>query len=139
MVLPIGEFTLSDELEVIDVALMPTKTYQLDFERGRCTGMIDGLKAAEQAILKALSTVRFAHMIYSDDYGFENMIGHEQLYVRAELPRRIKEAILQDERFTAVNNFILDFEKDNAYVSFSCPTLYGDVVVLREVIDYVRT
>lgn len=139
MVLPIGEITVSEDMEVIDTVQLPTRTYQLDFKRGRCTGMIDGLKAMEQAAYKVLDTVRFAHLIYSDDYGFENMIGHEQLFVRAELPRRIKEAILQDERFTVVNNFRLEFEKDNAYVSFTCPTLYGDVVVLREVIDYVRT
>lgn len=139
MVLPIGEMILSEELEVIETAQLPTRTYFLDLERGRCAGMVDGLKAMEQAVFKLLKTIRFAHMIYSEDYGFENMIGYERLFVRGELPRRIKEALLQDERITAVENFRLEFEKDNAYVSFSCPTLYGDVVVLREVIDYVRT
>lgn len=138
MVLPIGEVIVSEEMEVIDTAQLPTRTYFLDLERGRCAGMVDGLKAMEQAIFKVLQTKRFAHMIYSDDYGFENMIGHERLFVRGELPRRIKEALLQDERITAVENFHLDFEKDEAYVSLTCKTLYGDVVVLREVIDYVR-
>lgn len=137
MVLPIGEITVTEELEVIDTALLPTRTYHLDFERGRCTGMIDSQKAMEQAIFKVLNTLRFAHLIYSDDYGFENMIGYEELFVRAELPRRIKEALLQDERITAVENFRLEFEKDEVLVTFTCPTLYGDVVVLREGINFV--
>lgn len=137
MVLPFGEFTLTEELEVIESPLLPTRTYNLDFERGRCLGMIDGLEAMEQAIRKVLRTVRFAHMIYSEDYGFENMIGHERLFVQGELPRRIKEALLQDERITAIENFKLTFEKDAALVSFTCQTLYGDAVVLREEIYYV--
>ncbi|QNK89447.1 DUF2634 domain-containing protein [Sporosarcina sp. resist] len=139
MVLPIGEITVLEDMEVIDTAQLPTRTYQLDFKRGRCTGMIDGLKAMEQAVFKVLQTKRFGHLIHSDDYGFEGMIGRDQLFVHGELPRRIKEALLQDERIVTLENFRLEFEKDVAYVSFSCPTLYGDVVVLREVIDYVRT
>lgn len=139
MVLPIGEIIVTEEVEVLDTALLPTKTYKLDFERGRCAGIVDGLKAMEQAIFKVLNTLRYAHLIYSDEYGFENMIGYEELYVRADLPRRIKEALLQDERITSVENFHLDFEKDNVFVRFVCYTLYGDVEIYKEVADFVRT
>lgn len=137
MVLPIGEITVTEELEVIDASALPTRTYKLDIGKGRCAGMIEGKEAMEQAIFKSLKTVRFAHPIYSDDYGFENMIGHERLFVRGELPRRIKEALLQDERITGIENFHLDFEKDEAFASLTCLTLYGDVVVLREQVNYV--
>lgn len=137
MVLPVGGITVTEDLEVVNEAQLPTRTYKLDFERGRCTGFIDRKEAMEQAILKVLRTKRFAHLIYSDDYGFQDMIGHERLFVRGELPRRIKEALLQDERITSIENFKLDFEKDEAYVSLTAITIYGDVNVLREAIPFV--
>jgi hypothetical protein len=133
MVLPIGEIIISDEVEIIDEATLPTRTYKLDLERGRCIGMTEGLKAMEQAIFKALSTIRFKHLIYSDDYGFENPIGHDEIFVRAELPRRIRETLLQDERISAVENMSLKFEGDSVWARFTCITIYGDVNVLREV------
>ncbi|MHA6258363.1 DUF2634 domain-containing protein [Sporosarcina sp. CAU 1771] len=133
MVLPFGDFAVSEEVEVTDEAELPTRTYKLDFERGRCLGMVDGLNAMEQTIFKLLQTDRFEHLIYSDDYGFENMTGNNRVLVRAELPRRIKEALLQDGRITSIEDFALDFEKDKAVVTFTVLTIYGDVDVLREV------
>lgn len=134
MVLPISEnVVIEEETEVISTADLPTKTYKLDFERGRVTGMIEGLEAIEQAIFKELNTQRFAYMIYSDDYGFENMIGEDEIFVRGELPRRITEAILQDERITSIEYFTLFFVEDAAWVKFTAVTIYGDVDVLREV------
>lgn len=137
MVLPVGNITVTENFEVISEAQLPTRTYKLDFERGRCTGFIDRKEAMEQAILKVIRTKRFAHLIYSDNYGFQDMIGQDRLFVRGELPRRIKEALLQDERITAIENFKLDFEKDEAYVSLTAVTIYGDVDVLREAIPFV--
>lgn len=137
MVLPEGGITVTEDLEVINEAELPTRTYKLDFERGRCTDFIDGKEAMEQAIRKILQTKRFAHLIYSDDYGFQNTIGQDRLFVRGELPRRIKEALLQDERITSIENFTLDFEKDEAFVSLTAITIYGDVDVLREAIPFV--
>lgn len=137
MVLPVGDITVVEDFEVISEAELPTRTYKIDFERGRCAGFIDRKEAMEQAIRKVLLTKRFAHLIYSDDYGFQNMIGHERLFVRGELPRRIKEALLQDERITSIENFKLEFEKDEAFVSLTAITIYGDVDVLREAIPFV--
>lgn len=137
MVLPVGDFTITTEVDVIDEATLPTRTYRIDLERGHCIGMADGLDAMKQAIFKALNTDRFEHIIYSDDYGFENLIGHDEIYVRAELPRRIKEALLQDERITSVEDMTLDFKGDAVTVKFTCITVYGDVDVLREVKDFV--
>ncbi|RKD22539.1 hypothetical protein BEP19_09770 [Ammoniphilus oxalaticus] len=139
MVLPTGNITVTEDFEVVSEAELPTRTYKLDFERGRCVGFIDRRKAMEQAIYKVLNTHRFAHLIYSDDYGFQNMIGHERLFVQGELPRRIKEALLQDERITSIENFRLEFEKDEAYVSLTAITIYGDVEVLREGIPFVQS
>lgn len=138
MVLPTeGDLIVTDDLEIEDEADLPTLTYKLDFIRGRCAGMTDGRDAMEQAIFKILQTMRFAHLIYSDDYGFENMLGHERLFVQGELPRRIEEALLQDDRITAVEDIILIFNKDEVITTFTAVTVYGDVEILREVIPFV--
>lgn len=53
----------------IDESNQVYRTYKMDFERKRIGGMIDGKEAAVQAIWKILSTTRFAHLIYDDQYG----------------------------------------------------------------------
>ncbi|KYG90785.1 hypothetical protein A0U40_18095 [[Bacillus] sp. KCTC 13219] len=135
MVVPTGDITITPEVEVEDAAQLPTRTYQLDFVRGRCGGFIDGQKAMEQAIFKVLNTVRFKYLIYSNDYGFENMIGHDELYVRGDLGRRIQEALLQDERITSLSNFQLEFvTKEDVLVDLVAHTIYGDVQLLKEAV-----
>lgn len=139
MVLPLTDgLTITPEVELIEEAQLPTRTYKLDFVKGRCGGLVEGKEAMEQAAFKALNTIRFRHLIYSDDYGFENMVGHAELFVRGDLPRRIKEAILQDERFTEVENLQLDFiSKEEVEVTCDLVTLYGKVQVLKEAISLV--
>ncbi|MEG0261165.1 MAG: DUF2634 domain-containing protein [Lysinibacillus sp.] len=138
MVLPTGGILISNEIEVIDAAeQLPTKTYKLDFDKGTCRGFIEGKEAMEQAIFKVLNTIRFKHLIYSDDYGFEDMVGYERLYVRGELPRRITEALLQDERIKSIEDMLIEFSSDEALASFTAITIYGDVHLLREGISGV--
>ncbi|MCJ8008893.1 DUF2634 domain-containing protein [Lederbergia wuyishanensis] len=137
MVLPTGEIVIDDEIDIIDDEELPTKTYYLDFEKGQCLGTVDGLKAMEQSIYKILNTIRFEHLIYSDDYGFEPIFGQERIFVQMDLPRRIEEALLQDERIASIEDMSLDFKGDTVYVEFTAITNYGDVAVLREVSNVV--
>lgn len=125
MVLPTGDFIVTEDVEVIDPLTLATKTYRLDFEKGRCAGMIDDIEALKQWIFKALSTIRFKHIIYSDEYGFEEMIGKEIIYVKAELPRRIKETLFVNERITAIEDMTMVFEGDQCTSKFTCISVYG--------------
>jgi len=135
MVVPTDGISITPDIEVMEAAQLPTRTYKLDFVKGRCGGFIDSQKAMEQAIFKVLNTVRFKHLIYSDDYGFENMIGQDELYVRGDLGRRIQEALLQDERITSLSNFSLEFTtKEDVLVTFVAHTVYGDVQLLKEAV-----
>ena len=43
------------------ITMQPTKTWQMDFERERVTGNVDGLEAMEQAIFKILNTERYQY------------------------------------------------------------------------------
>lgn len=135
MVIPTDTLTITPDIEVIDAVELPTRTYNLDLVKGRCGGFIDGQKAMEQAIFKVLNTVRFKHLIYTDNYGFENMIGYDELYVRGDLGRRIQEALLQDERITSLSNLSIEFvTKDDVLVDLVAHTIYGDVQLLKEAV-----
>lgn len=127
MVLPEGQTILTDEVEVIEESFLPSKTYKLDLKKGRCGGKVDGIEAIEQSIYKIIMTNRFEHLIYSDDYGFEKLTGKDRVFVKAELPRRIKEAILQDDRISSVEDIKIEFEGDSVFATFTCVTTYGDI------------
>ncbi|WP_337982607.1 DUF2634 domain-containing protein [Lysinibacillus sp. C5.1] len=135
MALPTEAITITPDIEVMDAVELPTRTYHLDFKRGSCSGLIDGQKAMEQAIFKVLNTIRFKHLIYTNNYGFQNMVGYDELYVRGDLSRRIYDALLQDERITSLENFSLEFiSKDDVLITFVARTIYGDVSLLKEAI-----
>lgn len=117
---------LSEDMEFIEERDLPTKTFLLDFEKGECTQTVEGELAMEQAVRLALATVRYAHLIYSDEYGFENMIGYNKSLVEADLPRRIREALQQDDRVVSVDSVRLEFDKDNVTAEVKCTTIYGE-------------
>lgn len=75
--------------------------------KDRISGYIDDLDALIQAIYLILSTERYQYLIYSWDYGIEllDLFGKPMSYVTAELPRRIKDALMQDSRVKDVKDF----------------------------------
>ena len=124
-------------------SLNPTKTYALDLDKGRIIGVVDGRKAIEQFIRKALITPRFKCLIYDNQYGSEikQLITTDdasQSYIAAELPRMIKDAIIHDSRITDVDTsaFEIRFDGDCVYADFEVETIYG-TLNFEEVIDIV--
>lgn len=105
----------------------PSRTWRLDVERGRVIGMIDGLDAVRQAAVKILQTERFRHLIYDTDYGVElaNLIGRDPLLIRSELRRRIREALMQDDRIEDVADFQIDIAGDAATARFTVVSTFG--------------
>ena len=113
----------------------PSLTYGIDFERGRIRGMIDELEAVKQAVFLILQTERYRYLIYSADYGseLEGLIGRDQLFVQSELKRRIREALMQDDRIEDVTNFRLQFNGDSVLVRFTVISIFGEIEVEQEV------
>ena len=113
----------------------PSLTYGIDFERGRIRGMIDELEAVKQAVFLILQTERYRYLIYSADYGseLEGLIGRDQLFVRSELKRRIREALMQDDRIEDVTNFRLQFNGDSVLVRFTVISIFGEIEAEQEV------
>lgn len=121
--IPIGG-ELEDAQEIIETS----RTYNIDWANGRSQGQIDGLQAIRQVVYKILQTVRFDHLIYNDDYGSElqGLQGRSEGYVRSEIQRRITEALLQDERISAVEDMNTEISGDEALCSFRVVSTFGD-------------
>lgn len=111
----------------------PSKTWKLS--GNRLQGMIDGREAVAQAVDLMLSTERFYYDIFSFDYGVElaDLIGKDRSFVRADIQRRIEEALSEDDRITGISDFEISFDREAAIVSFTVNTIFGDIFEERGV------
>lgn len=123
---------ISAELDITNEVLT-TRTY--DIKYNVVGKYIDDLEALEQHISKLLNTEKYRYPIYSFNYGveFENLIGKDIEYVRIELKRRIEEVLLEDSRIQSVEDFTFESEGDTLNCSFNVISIYGDIVVNKEV------
>jgi len=121
-------------LEIVEEQ-QPSLTYGIDFDRGRVVGMVDGLEAVKQAVFLILQTERYRHLIFSPDYGseLEGLIGRDPLYVQSEIKRRIREALMHDDRIEDVTDFSIRFDGDNALVRFTVVSAFGNFEAEQEV------
>ena len=119
----------------ITVKELPTKTHRMELYEGNyILGFVDSLKAMEQAIYKIIRTERYKYIIYSWNYGIEleDLFGMPVEYCVVELERRISEALLQDNRITAVNGFEFDIESERGTVlikKFIAETVFGEIQI----------
>lgn len=107
---------------------IPTNTFKLDFVKNAFSGFTDELNAMVQAVYLILNIERYEYLIYSWNYGVEliDLIGTEASFAIPEIKRRIKEALLQDERIVAVDDFSFEQSKGKISVTFTVNTIYGD-------------
>lgn len=120
------------EAEETVETIQPTKTYRLNFATGRIGGMVDGEQSLRQFIEKALLTARDRFLIYDDDYGCDihDLIGENVTdnFLRAEIPRMIREALIYDERIESVENIEYRKEGDSLFVTFDVTATDGTIV-----------
>lgn len=115
------------------------ETYKIQFtdDGNNCIkGKINDIDAVKQAIYLILNTERYAYNIYSWNYGVElaDLIGQPLPYVTVILPRRIEEALTQDDRIKAVREFKFKHNKNKLHVTFTVITTVGDIPSELEVI-----
>ncbi|MBD5075692.1 DUF2634 domain-containing protein, partial [Xanthomonas citri pv. citri] len=95
---------IEDDSEVIETS----QTYKIDFENGRITNeIITGLEAIKQFVYLSLHTERYAYSVYSHDIGNElqDVLADNETtdaYKKMEIPRLIEEALIYDDRISAV-------------------------------------
>ena len=127
--------TLTDK---ITEEVYPNKTYKIIFDKvneDRISGYTDELDAIAQAIYLILSTERYQHIIYSWDYGVEliDLVGKPMPYVISEIPRRIKEALIQDNRINDVVDFEFKQNGKKLNVKFTVVSISGNISTGLEV------
>lgn len=125
----------AERIEIIESVTVPALTYEFNFETGQFTGgLIDSEDAIKQYILKSISTPRFRHLIYNDDYGceIEDLIEQDLPfdYTRSEVQRMVKEAIIYDDRISNVGNFIVEKTTDKLWIQFTVNLNTGNEIEL---------
>ena len=108
------------------------KTYQLS--ETKIEGFVDELAALKQTIYKVLSTESYEYPIYSFSYGvaWQQLIGEDPPYVRAEMKRMIQETLLRDSRILDVDGFEFEFSGDACHCTFQVQSIYGEVEIEKE-------
>ena len=95
------------------IETLPSRTFRMNHDNLTIIGTIDEIQAVEQAVFLILNVERYEWLIYSWNYGFEkkSLIGKPVDFCIPEIERRVKEALLQDDRITAVENFQFEVNK----------------------------
>ena len=113
----------------------PNLTHKLNIEDETIRNRVDDLEAIEQACYKILNTERYRYVIYSWGYGIEleDLFGKPLPYVYSELPRRIKEALMYDDRITDVRDFQISHKKGSVTAVFTVVTTAGTLELTKGV------
>jgi hypothetical protein len=130
--LPSVNPTLNNDIEFVEQS---SYTFRLDIDNNVVLGFTDNQEAMKQAIYLILETERYKWVIFSWDYGveFEDLFGMPISWVIPEVKRRIIEALLQDTRIEAVDNFEFEVGKGKLTVNFIARTIYGDIPIRKGV------
>ncbi|MEG2638716.1 MAG: DUF2634 domain-containing protein [Clostridiales bacterium] len=129
-----GFFNLLPDTNIVDEKIKQrSKTYKFNMESKSIKGKIDDKESVIQAIMLRLMTDAKVYQIFSDTYGLavNDIIGLPRIIVSAEIERRIKETLLQDDRINSICDFSLTPDEDVAIVKFTVNTIYGITTVER--------
>lgn len=116
-----------------EVMTMSSKTYRLD--QTIVSGKTDGLEAVKQAVFCILNTERFDWLIFSWNYGIElkDLFGRTPGVVKSKLKKRIKEALMQDDRIVSIDAFSFTMAGRKMTASFQVRTKFGVIEAQKEV------
>ena len=130
---PIQEVEL--DMATIEKKTIPSLTWKINEERAEVRGTLDELEAMKQAVRKILQTERYRYAIYDWNYGIEleELYGKNVTYVIPELKKRIEDALLADDRVTAVTDFSFMQEKGSVTAEFMVHTIFGEITAERTV------
>ncbi len=132
----IPEIPINLETQELEYDTYATKTYRFDIPNKRIIGMTDGLEAYKIAAEKAIRTGRYAHVIYDGNYGsgMEKYIGQDFDFIKSAAEREIYECLSQDDRFQAIENFIISQSGlDHCIIKFNIRSTEGIVSMELEV------
>ena len=114
----------------IVIASQPSKTWIIDRNTMQVSCMDAGLEAVRQAVEIALNVERYRWTIYSTNFGSEldGLVGADEAYITAEVPRIVEDALSPDSRIIGVDNYMFQRTGESSmYVSFTVHSVYGDI------------
>ena len=113
----------------------PSRTWYINKTTNRIEGEAENLQAAHQAVQIILNTERFRWQIYKPYSGVEwdGLIGQDPGYVGANLLRRVREALLVDDRVRDVTDFDFTVQGDRLSATMTVVTVYGNTQTTVEV------
>lgn len=116
-----------------EITEIPSKTFQIKEES--ISGYVDGIEAVKQAIYCILNTERYDWIIYNWNYGVElkDLFGMPIGLAKSKIKKRIKEALMQDDRILSVDAFSFEFDQRILSASFEVRTKYGYIHFDKEV------
>ncbi|MCI8610006.1 MAG: DUF2634 domain-containing protein [Firmicutes bacterium] len=111
------------------------RTYRLNFQGNCIGGKIDQMEARKQAILKRIMTEAEAYPIYDETYGclMADFIGAQPSDARAQVKDRLREGILEDDRFASVDFTKESFQQGKLWLSLTVVCDDGMNIELKEV------
>lgn len=118
---------VTNQLKEVDVITIPSRDFRMETGGEHVTGICEELEELRQTIFCILNTERYRYPVYSWNYGIDliDLYGKPADYVMSELKRRITEALKQDDRITAVEEFEFEVTGKQILVTFFVRTIYG--------------
>lgn len=116
----------------------PTQEWSLDTETMQLGEIKQDIGSIAQDIQFYLSVERNKWPIMSSIMGveFEDLVGKDEAYVRANVKSRIQSALSIDDRITAVSSFKFDKPApDTLVVSFVVETILGDIQMTTNIVS----
>lgn len=112
-----------------------SRTYRVDLDKKRITGIIDGKEALKQAVLFALLTQRYEYAIYPHSYGTEwkKVIGEGSLKAMAAAKTVITDSLMCDDRINGVTDFEFERKAHSLKVRFRVDSVFGETVEEGEI------
>lgn len=119
-----------DELKQdFTIETLSSRTFRMHHSTLTTSGIMDQIKAVEQAVFLILNTERYEWLIHSWNYGVElrSLIGKDVEYCLPEIERRIREALVQDDRIVAVQSFAFEVNKKTVLTTFVVVSIFGEI------------
>ena len=113
----------------------PGRTWYIDKASNRIRGECDNWQAVRQAVEIILNVERFRWQIYRPYSGmqWDGLVGQDPGYVASELQRRIREALMMDDRVRGISNFSYTVTGNKLSASLTVNTVFGSYETSVEV------
>lgn len=120
----------------VKIVTYPVQEWILDEESRQLGPVEQSLTAVAQDVRFALLTERNQYPIMGSNFGveFQSLLGQDPAYVRANVKRRIADALMIDDRIDSVSDFKFTQEEDSLLVEFIVNTKLGKINMTTEVI-----